>query len=168
MGGLCGQVGMLLSAQVPQLLQGLRIAVLSVALSYGVAEVRGATWPIPTRRWLVPQRWGLFGRQIYAALFGLSLGAGFLTVINFVGYYLIVGLCVLIASPQLGAVVFATYAMARAAPVLVAPFIWWLRGQAYTVESAATVNQRWLSNSDGVAWLRASVLVATAAAVWLE
>ena len=99
---------------------------------------------------------------------GVCLGAGFLTVINFVGYYLIVGLCVLIASPQLGAVVFATYAMARAAPVLVAPFIWWLRGQAYTVESAATVNQRWLSNSDGVAWLRASVLVATAAAVWLE
>lgn len=142
-GGICGGIGVLLMSRAPMLRPVLWGLIMVVAALYGVAELRGEPAPVPTRHWLVPRNWGRFGKARYALAFGLLLGAGFFTLVTFVGYYLILGTCVAIADPIYGVALMAIFGAIRAAPVALAPLIYWVRGRRYSFELAAEVND-WL------------------------
>ncbi len=164
-GSLWGVLGYLFLSWSPGLLQVIRYTMVVVAIAYALAELAGTRWPVPTRHWLVPKDWGLYGRQCYAALFGLTLGTGLLTVVNFVGLYLLIGLSILSASPWLGAFLLATYGLSRVSLVLLAPMVAWLHGRAYTFETACSVNERWPIRGRKAAWIRVGSLVAVSGAL---
>jgi hypothetical protein len=150
---------------MPPLYLAISIVVVGIAIMYGFAELRAVIWPVPTRHWQIPREWGRYGRPRFATVFGLILGAGFFTVINFIGYYLLLANCILIADPLHGSMLMATYGAARAAPLILAPLSFWIRRRTYTFETAVAVNEWFVELDYRLAWLRASVLFAFAGSV---
>ena len=112
MGGLGLLVGLLPYA-VPVLL-GLGVV---VAVRGGVGEVSGKESGIVSRCWQVPREWRAFGPDVFATLFGFSLGLGWLTYITFSGYYLMIVLVMLQGSVVAGAAIWTAYGLARALPL---------------------------------------------------
>lgn len=161
-GSACGFVGQELGTHVPRLpvIGWWLIAI--VALAYGLAELGGLRWWLPQRHWQVPQSWGRHGRVAYAAAFGVVLGAGFLTFVPYVGYHLLLGVCVVGADPQRGGMLMVIFGMARAAPVLLGPLLTWMGGGTFTVATTATINT-WATSVDGRAGaFKVAVLAAVA------
>lgn len=163
-GTLLGALGASLDAARPLALSIIAGVSVVIATAYGVAEVRGITWPVPSRHWQVPRRWGRSGRPLFASAFGLLLGPGFFTFVTFVGYYLVLAACILAADPRRGCVLMAVYGATRTLPVLIAPLVAWGRGQIYAPESALAVNDWIESLEPRLGWLRANVLFAAAGA----
>lgn len=161
-GVLCGALGGLLKTRVPSVYYTLAALIAGVATVYSFAELQGAKLPIPTRHWLVPKEWGQYGQPFFATAFGVILGAGFFTVINFIGYYLLLASCVMTAEPIQGSVVMAVFGAARTAPVLVAPLVSWMRGQTYSFETAVIANDWFIQVDPHMAQLRTGVLLAVA------
>jgi hypothetical protein len=95
---------------------------------------------------------------IFATAFGLVLGAGFFTVINFIGYYLLLASCFLAANPAHAGMLMVVYGMGRAAPVLGAPLASWMRGHVYTSDTAVAVANWFVSLYPRLAWFQAAVL----------
>jgi hypothetical protein len=89
-----------------------------IALVYAVGELVKKPLPVPTFRWQVPRRWSLYGDGAFSAIFGLCLGAGFLTVVPFVGYYLLISWCFLSQSAVQAGVVMAIFGVMRGAPLM--------------------------------------------------
>lgn len=90
------------------------------------------------------------------------MGAGVLTVVNFIGLYLVKACCILLASPWIGAGCMAVFGTARAVPVVFPPAYNWLRHRPFSSETAATVNE-WLGSRYRVLlWCRAAGLLAFA------
>lgn len=161
-GAACGLLGVAAAAHAPSLRAGLAGLVAAVAGAYGIAESRGAQWWVPQRHWQVPQAWGWHGRFVFATAFGLVLGAGFLTLIPFIGYYLLVALCVVAADPVRGGVLMGLFGAARAVPVLAVPLVSWARRQPQHAQRAAAAND-WLAGVDRrLAGVRALTLLAVA------
>jgi hypothetical protein len=93
------------------------------AIAYAMHELSLVSLPYPQRQRQVPDRWRYkFHPYTTAGLFGLLLGAGFITFIPTATYY-IVGLAVILyGSPVIGALIFTVYGAMRAA--LLWPFSW--------------------------------------------
>lgn len=142
-GLLCGVLGTWLAHQIPTPLTALRFGTAGIGIAYGIAAACGARWPVPTRRWQVPRRWARYGHINFAAAFGAILGAGLFTVVNFIGFYLLLAVCVLSADPLTGSATMALYGAARAIPIPLVPLIFWARGGRYSPE-ATTAVARWL------------------------
>lgn len=157
---LCGAVGALFARAIPVLPLTLRFVVIGVAAAYGIAAVCGARWPVPTRHWQVPRAWGRHGKARFAVIFGAILGAGFFTVVNFIGYYLLLLICISSADPWRAGAVMVTYGASRAVPLVLAPLVFWIRGKHYTPEMADALTWQFKVRDTGMALPRAAVLLA--------
>jgi hypothetical protein len=102
---------------------------------------------------------------LFAVAFGLILGVGFLTFVTFIGYYLLLTVCLIYADPLSGGLVMASYGAARSVPLLLAVLLWRARGYAYDLQAAISLNN-WIEERDRwLAWLRAGSLIALAGAL---
>lgn len=161
-GGLCGAFGAWMVAGRPVFAEPLNALLVGLAVAYGLAELSGGTLPVPTGHWQVPRHWGAYGQPAFALAFGVLLGAGFATIVPFIGYYVLLGRCTLAADPAWGAAIMALFGATRTLPLLVAPLIARARGRVYTFAEAVAVND-WLDSANcRLRWLRAAALLATA------
>lgn len=161
-GAIYGALGVFLASEAP-FLRIACIAILgAVAATYGAAELYGVTWWVPTRHWQVPKEYVRYGMPFYAAAFGLILGVGFLTFVTSVGYYLLIGICLLVGDPFRAALLMGVFGLARTVPVLLAPSLARAKGQPYTQASIVAFNN-WIARThQRFAHVRALVLLAVA------
>jgi len=91
---------------------GLMVALIVLASTMSVKPV-----PTLSRRWIVPRRWGAYGGNTFAALFGFSMGLGWRTRVGSNVYWVLLlgGL----AAPRFLTVCvpFVLFALVRSAPV---------------------------------------------------
>lgn len=161
-GILCGTIGLLLTRTIPVTPLALRFVIIGVAAAYGMAMVCGTRWPVPTRHWQVPRAWGRHGKALFAVIFGAILGAGFFTIVNFIGYYLLLAICVSSADPWHAGAVMAIYGASRAVPLLLAPLVFWVRGKSYTAETTDAFPRQFKAYDVRMDLPRAAVLLALA------
>jgi hypothetical protein len=93
---------------------------------------------------------------------GMILGAGFLTVIPFIGYYLMLLSCIMIADPLHGSIVMGFFGAARAVPVILTPLFWWTFRYPPSLNMTAEANQWFTEVITRLGWLRVPVLFAVA------
>ncbi len=141
------------------------MALAGICLLYGTAELKGTKWWVPSRKWIIPQRWALFGNLRFTIVFGLLLGAGFFTVLPFVGYHVLVISCFLHADPVWAGSLMAVFGLARALPVLITPVAYSRVFGVYDSRAAYQANS-WLTRMDyTLSRARAIVLFAFAASL---
>lgn len=104
-------------------LKWMLVSVTCCGILYAVSELAARPLPVPSRHWLVPQRWYVYGDDVFAAAFGAALGLGFVTVVPAFGYYVLVGLAIGLADPLFGAMSLATFAVTRVLPAVVVSVI---------------------------------------------
>jgi opacity protein-like surface antigen len=107
-------------------------AVAAVCLLAAAALLAESRLRPPGSHWMVPHSWARFGHSGFAALFGVALGAGFVTVLPSAGWYGVV------AAAQAGTPWWAAFAILLsfgAARALLVPFLtaWSARHGAHPV-----------------------------------
>jgi hypothetical protein len=118
-GALLGGLGLVAAAAQPDSIPVMWAVIGGVcALSVGRILLGGEAKG-PSRCWLIPLTWSLLPPLVFPALFGAILGAGFLTVINFIGYHVIVGAAIATASPRDALILFGMFGFTRAMSVLI-------------------------------------------------
>lgn len=90
--------------------------------SLGVLVAARDVWllpvPLPQRRWQVPRSWmGLFGPYLSSGLYGVFLGAGWMTYAPFGCYHVLLVLITMSGLPELSVIIGAVYGLVRALPV---------------------------------------------------
>lgn len=96
--------------------------VAGLALLLAAREWDWISFPLPERRLQTEQYWyQAFGHRLGAAMWGLHLGLGFATRINYGGFWVLASTAFALASPGYGALLLAVYWLGRALPVWVAP-----------------------------------------------
>lgn len=161
-GVVCAYVGSLVGGIVSSLSTALWLSVGVCAAAYGLAELSGARWWVPSREWLIPRRWGRWGSPVFDILFGLFLGAGFFTIIRFVGYHVLLVICVLSRDPIKAAVLMGTFGATRAIPILALPLIGFLRNSRYDFNAAYEMHRHFTHLDRSLRSLRATVLLVIA------
>jgi hypothetical protein len=123
------------------------IVVLLVTTTYAARELLGIPVPLPQRRAQVPDWWRtFFGTRVAAFLYGVGLGAGFLTYLSH-GTFVAVALCALVSGdPLLGALLCAPFGAARAAAIVAT-------GGAGSDGVEAVATSAWPRATNGVALL---------------
>jgi hypothetical protein len=104
----------------------LRTVAVTVVLAFSiVAALRGFGWSalvLPRVRRQTREWWGKqFPIPVAATLWGLDLGLAIFTPFTFAGLSILVGLVIAMGDPVFGALVFASFWVARALPVWLAP-----------------------------------------------
>ena len=94
------------------------ITICIIEAVYIAADVADIRLPVPTSTWQVPRSWVHHGEATFAFLFGLSLGAGFLTVVPFVGFYSLLISIALVQPPSLAIATMLVYGVVRSAPLI--------------------------------------------------
>lgn len=112
-GLLVGQLGALCRALPNGLWHGVLMAVCVVSCLLDLLGARA-----PTGHWLVPRQWARWPWPAYSMLFGTILGIGWLTVVPFASYYLVVALLLIIGSSTLAVVTMTVFGIARTVPLL--------------------------------------------------
>jgi hypothetical protein len=116
LGASLGGFGQLLNgAPRPVMLGWLLIGLLLV---YGIADLRGHRLWVPSSTWRVPQTWSRCGELPFAGLFGAVLGLGFITEVNYVGYYVLLAICFASGSLSAGALLLGVFGFTRGVPLL--------------------------------------------------
>lgn len=164
-GSICGVIGAVIINRIPILRVGTLGIIVSIALLYGFAELRGRKQYIPTCHRLVPKRWGAYGSPRFEIAFGIIVGAGLFTVIPFIGFHLLLIICFVNADPMQGALSMAVFGAARAAPALFTPLFLALRHRTYTSLMAIEANQFFDKMDRNLAWVRAATLLGIASSV---
>ena len=159
-GVACAYAGLLFVRNGSNLSTALWTFVGCCAVAYGLAELAGARWWVPSREWLIPRRWGRWGSPAFDILFGLFLGAGFFTIIRFVGYHILLFICVLSRDPLKAALLMGTFGATRAMPILVLPLIGFLRNRHYDFSSAYEMHKHFTQLDRRLQSFRAIVLFA--------
>ena len=157
-GGVCAFLGKLVLDTESSVSTALWLSVGCCAAAYGLAELSGARWWVPSREWLIPRRWGLRGSPAFDILFGVFLGAGFFTIIRFVGYHVLLVVCVLSRDPLKAAGLMATFGATRAIPILILPLAGFLRNRHYDFSSAYEMHKHFIRIDRRLQSLRATVL----------
>jgi hypothetical protein len=67
---------------------------------------------------LVPRHWALFGTPVYELLFGFALGVGFLTVIPFAGFFVVLALEMTAGSLLRAAIIGTVFGVGRSLPLI--------------------------------------------------
>jgi cytochrome c biogenesis protein CcdA len=142
-----------LGAVASEAVSAFAVCALSSVIAIGLVLIeivrRRAMSSLFSSHWQVPQHWALFGRPWYEMLFGGALGLGFVTVVPFVGYYLLL-LCILAnGDTSTGAVAMFGFGLGRSIPMLTAPFIMASKPAtrtSYEVAAAGRLN-RWARSS---------------------
>lgn len=108
------------------------VTLAAAAASIGLVgwdSVRPAATACPlSSHWQVPQGWAVYGSPWYELMFGGVLGIGFITVVPFVGYYVLLIAVMASGSVTMGVIALAVYGLARALPMLTAPLLMHRRG----------------------------------------
>ncbi len=164
-GILCGILGALLAGLAAPVLVIVAALIGIVAVVYGLGEVTRANLWVPQRHWLVPSQWSWYGSLRYAAAFGSILGAGFFTLIPFIGYHILLIVCVLVADPIRSGALMTFFAMARTLPVMAIPLVMWIRKEEHTHDTASTAIREFIQVNRFMAALRSGVLFAVAASL---
>lgn len=101
------------------------IAIGAVAVLYFGREALGLPIPLPAARRQVPEWWRTFyAPPTTALLYGLGLGAAFVTFLSFGTYVAVVAAAITSGSPLLGAALCAPFGLARGLSVTVAVSAW--------------------------------------------
>lgn len=133
-------------------------------VGYGVSEILGLRWRLPQRHWQVPQRWGGYGRPLYAAAFGAILSVGFLTFIPYAGYYLLILLAFAVTDWHWTVLFAVLFAWARVAPIVAFSMRLSVLRPSEQLARATLLSERIASVSRGL-WLpRGALLLAAAVA----
>jgi hypothetical protein len=92
------------------------------ATTWGTATVLGRPLPVPSSKTQVPRAWS-YTMSYRQALFayGVGLGFGIATRVQSVNLYVLIGVLIAAGSPALAVGSLSSYAMLRAAPLLVTP-----------------------------------------------
>lgn len=163
-GALVGVTGIALRELVPGYLVVLGSLGAIVAAIYAFFAMRGKHLQVPTSRWVVPAAWSSSGKYRFAFLFGLALGTGFLTIVPYIGFYLLLVLG-LTGSIKLAVGGMLTFAFARWLPVAWTAVLYALAGRrAHGIQgiSLARGLDRW---NDRLGWLRTGALIAAVPAL---
>jgi len=115
-GAAVGWLGSVLRLVVP--FPVLVVLVILVAIGYALHENGILHLPHPERQWQVPNKWAVRRPILGAIAFGLTIGAGIFTFIPFTSFYLLLAWELLLGNPLAGALLGATYGLARALPVI--------------------------------------------------
>ena len=91
-------------------------ALVVVCLWACVCDIVGAR--IPTRHWLVPRGWAQWPWPMYHVAFGVILGVGWLTIVPFASYYLLVAILIMSVSAKASVATMIVFGMARSIPLL--------------------------------------------------
>jgi hypothetical protein len=158
-GVACAYLGSLVSGIVSRLSTALWLSVGVCAAAYGLAELCGARWWVPSREWLIPRRWGRWGSPVFDILFGLFLGAGFFTINRFIGYHVLLLVCMLSRDPVKAAVLMGTFGATRAIPILALPLIGFLKHRQYDFTAAYDMHKHFTHLDRNLQSLRATVLL---------
>ncbi len=115
LGGVLGLTGALAGA--PWGASGL-LALAAIAALYALRESAGAPVPLPARRGQVPSWWRtFFSPPIAGLLYGLALGAGFLTYLSFGTFVAVAAAAVLGGDPLVGAALCTPFGLGRGVAV---------------------------------------------------
>lgn len=118
-----GALAGLLFAGIGQLLGlsgALPLVVLAVlAFAYGLRELGVLSLPMPNHSWQVPNTWLLRNRLGGTFAFGLVLGSGLFTFIEYGSFYVLLGWETALANVALGLLLGGLYGLARGLPVLI-------------------------------------------------
>lgn len=94
-----------------------------VSIAYAYSEWTNAGWWVPTSHWQIPRAWASYHPLLFHACFGLLLGIGWLTVVRFIGYYVLIVECTLLGNPALAAVAMSIFGAFRGLPVFVTALV---------------------------------------------
>lgn len=159
-GVACAYVGSLLIRTGSNLSTAMWASLACCGAAYGLAELSGVRWWVPTREWLIPRRWGRWGSPTFDILFGLFLGAGFFTIIRFVGYHVLLVICALSRDPLKAALLMGTFGVTRAIPILVFPVIGFVRNKHFDFSTAYEMHKHFTHLDQRLRSVRATVLFA--------
>jgi hypothetical protein len=106
---------LVLSTRLLGRLPGAAVAV--ICLLAAAALLAEPRLQLPGSHWMVPRSWARFGHSGFAALFGLALGAGFVTVLPSAGWYGVVAAAQAGAPAWTAFAVLLAFGVARAAMV---------------------------------------------------
>jgi hypothetical protein len=162
MGILAGLCGMVVLPQ--RLVLPLRLGISLTVLVAGYAEAEQKAIRAPASKWRVPKRWLAAGPTCTALLFGFTLGVGFLTAVPFIGYHVLILLCMLSRSPWAGGALGLTFGAARAGATLLTVIGEW-RNHAPGVCAADNLPARLQEAYHAGRLWRASTLIAAAGCI---
>lgn len=117
-----------------------------------ISESFRRTVPCPTSRWLVPGSWSRMGEVPFSFVFGLILGQGWITKVNFLGYYVMAVTLLFIASRNDAVVTGLIYGGIRGLPVIVIPVL--ARQAASAGSQIGFLNERLTERVCAANWLR--------------
>jgi hypothetical protein len=101
------------------------VVIALIALLLAAREWRWIKFPLPSLSRQTDQVWFYrLGFVRASAIWGLDIGFGFGTFVNYGGFYALVALAVLFGKPSYGALLMIAYWLGRALPVWLAPTIW--------------------------------------------
>lgn len=113
----------------------------------------------PQSRWRIPREWERLGKVRYSAIFGFVLGVAILTAIPAISFYFLI-IYALVAGPAASMVIFVSFGLARAVPVIVAA-----RHAATTKEYPVGITDRLSRLASGLKFVEVGFLLASAIAL---
>lgn len=111
---------------------------------------------------MIPSRWSWNGETRYALAFGSLLGAGLFTKVSFIGYHLLLSMCLLGQSAVWAALVMALFGFARTAPVFLFPLAALMKHACFDARPASRSVRAVLAVDRATAFLRLPAVVAVA------
>ena len=130
------------------------------ATAYGIAEIFKAGWHVPSRSWLIPRSWGSYGSPAFDILFGLFLGPGFFTIIPFIGFHVLLAVCLLSGDLLQGALLMGIFGVTRTLPILLIPIILTLKKKPYNFGSVYEAHKWFIWSNHKLRFVRITVLFA--------
>ncbi|MCM3719441.1 hypothetical protein [Fictibacillus phosphorivorans] len=89
-----------------------------ISILYGLREVGYIKLPMPQRKWQVPVSWIINRKYVGAFLYGLTIGAGYLTYITYSGFYVWLLLALYLGNPLYGFILGIIYGLGRSLPLI--------------------------------------------------
>ena len=129
--------------------------------AYVVGSLLGMRIGVPQRDWMIPSDWSWDGETRYAITFGALLGAGLFTKVSYIGYHLLLMLCVALRDPLTAMVVMGAFGLIRTMPVLAFPLAALVRGACFDQRPASRAVDVVLALEHAVIPARQLLLVAT-------
>lgn len=154
-----GTMGSVLPMSVIQIGWGL-ISVLAALHAYRLS--RGKPLAVPQRDWIIPSDWIDRGDFVYAVAFGACFGVGWLTKVTYVGYHLMLGLCVLVQDPVAACVAMTLFGVLRTVPVLALPLGATMSGREFGYKAAISATNLMITSYPRLLPLQVATLVAVA------
>jgi hypothetical protein len=93
---------------------------------------------------------------------------GFMTIIPFIGYYILLVVCLLKANPLYGCLLMAIFGAARSFPVLLTPILWGDLGKRWEAQTARAANSDFTNFNSHFMRIRALLLIAVGLFIFIN